>query len=265
MQSITAFAARRAFGALRNGLQSSFQKPHLLQTQKRTMFNDPNHISVDDFQARILRVFKANPLPFYSTVVVVGGFFIYIVVKTPDITDKVYFDIESDGQPLGRVVVGLFGDDVPRTAENFKQLTTGARGFGYSGSPIFHIIRNYAVLAGDVMRGSGHTGYSIYGPSFSCESKMTKTERGSVVMLLGDNDKVDSRFGFCLMEGPSLKDNSIAVGRVLEGLELLDKLSLQADQSGKPRRLTIFRECGLLPSDTSGKNLELRAGEETVQ
>ena len=35
------------------------------------------------------------------------------------VTKKCFFDIEIDGQPEGRIVMGLFGDTVPLTADNF--------------------------------------------------------------------------------------------------------------------------------------------------
>lgn len=38
-------------------------------------------------------------------------------VKGPVITNKVYFDIEHGGKPLGRIVMGLYGKTVPKTAE----------------------------------------------------------------------------------------------------------------------------------------------------
>ena len=46
---------------------------------------------------------------------------------------RVFLDIDIGGEAAGRIVISLFADVTPRTAENFRALCTGEKGLGQSG------------------------------------------------------------------------------------------------------------------------------------
>lgn len=68
---------------------------------------------------------------------------------------QVYFDITVGKRELGRIIMMLRADIVPKTAENFRCLCTHEKGYGYQGSSFHRIIPEFVSLNNFLLNGIG--------------------------------------------------------------------------------------------------------------
>lgn len=173
-----------------------------------------------------------------------------------EVTHRVFLDVDIDKQRIGRIVIGLYGKDVPKTAENFRALCTGEMGktakgisLHYKGTPIHRIIPGFMIQGGDIAYGDGRGNESIYGGSFPDENfKIKHSHPGVVSMVNFGRDSNGCQFFITTVKTSWLDGEHVVFGKVIEGMDTVYAVEGGAGTySGKPRKKVTIADSGEIP------------------
>lgn len=161
---------------------------------------------------------------------------------------------------VGRIIIELRADVVPLSAENFRCLCTGEKGYSksrpnvkldYSGTAVHYVHKTFAVRGGDVTRSGGKDGESIYGPRFARENFRLPNKVGAVGMVhCNRTDSNNSQFYIISAESSHLDEENVVVGYVLRGFGAVQEIEKFCGEWSvdkyAPRQKIYVARCGEL-------------------
>ena len=172
------------------------------------------------------------------------------------IRPRVYFDITIGGKQkkinilgaaAGTIVFELYSDIVPKTAENFRVLTTGEKGYGYKGSIFHRIIPDFMCQGGDFTKHNGTGGKSIYGDRFPDENFKIKHEKEGLLSMANAGPNTNgSQFFITTVPCDWLDGKHVVFGEVVEGMDVVKKIESLGTGTGKPAKQVKIADCGEL-------------------
>merc|ERR1711908_9013 len=169
-------------------------------------------------------------------------------IQTTMATVRVFFDVTADGAPVGKVIMELRSDVVPKTAENFRALCTGEKGFGFKGSSFHRVIPNFMCQGGDFTNHNGTGGKSIYGMKFEDENfNLKHTGPGILSMANAGPGTNGSQFFITTVKTSWLDGRHVVFGKIVDGMDVVTAVEAVGSQSGKPQKTVTIVDSGELP------------------
>ncbi|OEH76218.1 peptidyl-prolyl cis-trans isomerase [Cyclospora cayetanensis] len=170
------------------------------------------------------------------------------------VNPRVFFDVSIGGAATKRIVMELFADVTPKTAENFRCLCTGEKGKGRKGKPLhykgstFHrIIPQFMLQGGDFTDGNGTGGESIYGERFADENFTLNHDKPYLLSMANAGPNTNgSQFFITTVNCDWLNGKHCVFGKVIDGIDVVKTIEKVGTNSGKPQQTVTIADCGQL-------------------
>mmetsp|Transcript_19465 Transcript_19465/g.28658 ORF Transcript_19465/g.28658 Transcript_19465/m.28658 type:complete len:234 (-) Transcript_19465:290-991(-) len=165
----------------------------------------------------------------------------------PVVTKRVYLDVQIGDKEPGRLTIGLFGELMPKTVDNFEQLCSTN---SYAGTTFYRVLSDFTIQGGAIGDPTGKTGKSAFGSSFEPDNyRLMHTKKGLVSMVRSLSGGVDSRFFInCNDDAGWADDKYAAFGIVEDGMDYvkkIEKVSVSPPKNSPKTPVTIIG-CGVL-------------------
>lgn len=169
-----------------------------------------------------------------------------------DVNLNPYFDIKIGNDDIKRVIFQLFDEDAPKTCKNFRYLCShgifNKEKPSYQDTTFHRVIKDFMIQGGDITRGDGTGGYSIYGEKFNDENfNLTHNQPGILSMANSGPNTNNSQFFITFKKTPWLDNNHTVFGIIIDGFDIIKEIEkVETDEKDKPLKEIKIVKSGLL-------------------